>query len=48
MERDFAKGGLHPADLKRMVGAEVAGIVGPVRDTIALDEGLADTIRRSI
>ena len=48
VERDFAKGGLHPADLKRMVGAEVAGIVGAVRDTIALDEELADTIRRSV
>lgn len=48
VERDFADGGLHPADLKRMVGAEVAGIVGPVRDAISLDEELADTIRRSV
>ena len=44
----FAGGKLHPADLKRMVGAEVAGIVGPVRDAISLDEELADTIRRSV
>ena len=48
VERDFSDGGLHPADLKRMVGAEVAGIVGPVRDAISLDEELADTIRRSV
>lgn len=48
VERDFAGGKLHPADLKRMVGAEVAGIVGPVRDAISLDEELADTIRRSV
>lgn len=48
LERDFVQKRLHPADLKRAVGTELAGVVGPVRDAIALDETLAQTIRRSI
>ena len=48
LERDFVEKKLHPADLKRAVGAELAGVVGPVRDAIGLDETLAQTIRNSI
>ena len=48
LARDFAGERLHPADLKRAVGEELVGVVGPVRDAIALDDTLAQTIRCSI
>ena len=48
LESAFADGQLHPADLKRTVGDELAGIVAPIRDRLNLSDDVADAIRGTV
>lgn len=48
LETAFAGGELHPADLKRAVGDELARIVAPIRDSLSLSAETAQAIRDSL
>ncbi|HEX9846000.1 MAG TPA: tyrosine--tRNA ligase [Candidatus Nitrosotenuis sp.] len=48
LESDFGAAKLHPSDLKQTVANHLVKIIAPIRDKIALDEELYNTIKNSI
>ena len=48
LEDAFGKNELHPADLKRAIGVELAKVVAPIRDRLNLSEDTARAIRDSV
>ncbi len=48
LESDFGGTKLHPSDLKQTVANYLVKIIAPIRDKIALDEELYNTIKNSI
>jgi len=47
LESAFGSRSLHPADLKRAIGDELAKIVAPIRDRLTLSDETAEAIRGS-
>ena len=48
LESAFGNRSLHPADLKRAVGEELARIVAPIRNSLNLSDETAEVIRGSV
>lgn len=48
LESAFSGGKLHPSDLKQMVANYLVKIIAPIRDKLALDEDLYNTIKNSV
>lgn len=48
LESDFGATKLHPSDLKQTVANHLVKIIAPIRDKIALDDELYNTIKNSI
>jgi tyrosyl-tRNA synthetase len=47
LESAFSGGKLHPSDLKQMVANYLIKIIAPIRDKLALDEDMYNTIKNS-
>ena len=48
LEDDFERKKLHPGDLKQAVGGQMVGIIAPIRDKLAMDDELADAIKKNL
>lgn len=48
LESDFGAAKLHPSDLKQTVANHLVKIIAPIRDKIALDNELYNTIKNSV
>lgn len=48
LESDFGAAKLHPSDLKQTVANYLVKIIAPIRDKIALDDELYNTIKNSV
>jgi len=48
LENDFAQKKLHPSDLKQSVADYLVKIVRPIKEKLALDEELFNTIKNNV